>query len=87
MLEQLKICSPYVRQTRPLCCQALWLRRAGSADKSVDSVGSADKSVDSVGSADKSVGLLHLYTLRNALKISLVQTKSAECRQIAQKVL
>ena len=49
--------------------------------------GSADKSVDSVGSADKSVGLLHLYTLRNALKISLVQTKSAECRQIAQKVL
>ena len=77
MLEQLKICSPYVRQTRPLCCQALWLRRAGSADKSVDSV----------GSADKSVGLLHLYTLRNALKIRLVQTKSAECRQIAQKVL
>lgn len=55
----------------------MWLRRAGSADKSVDSV----------GSADKSVGLLHLYTLRNALKISLVQTKSAECRQIAQKVL
>ena len=48
--------------------------RAGSVDKSV-------------GSAGKSVGLLHLYTLRNALKISLVQTKSAECRQIAQKVL
>ena len=41
----------------------------------------------SAGSVDKSVGLLHLYTLRNALKISLVQTKSAECRQIAQKVL
>ena len=41
----------------------------------------------SAGSVDKSVGLLHLYTLRNALKISLVQTKSAERRQIAQKVL
>ena len=84
MLEQLKICSPYVRQTRPLCCWVLWQRCAGSVGKSA---GSVDKSVDSVGSADKSVGLLHLYTLRNALKISLVQTKSAECRQIAQKVL
>ena len=64
MLEQLKICSPYVRQTRPLCCWVLWLRCAGGVGKSA-------------GSVDKSVGLLHLYTLRNALKISLVQTKSA----------
>ena len=81
MLEQLKICSPYVRQTRPLCCWVLWLRCAGSADKSVDSVGSADKSVGSVGksvgsadksvgSVDKSAGILHLHTLRNALKIN-----------------
>ena len=58
----------------------------GSAGKSVGSVdksvGSADKSV---GSADKSAGTLHLHTLRNALKINRVQTKSAECRQFAQK--
>ena len=58
----------------PYAVGFLWLRCAGSVGKSA-------------GSADKSVGLLHLYTLRNALKISLVQTKSAECRQIAQKVL
>ena len=62
----------------------MWLRCAGGVGSAGKSVGSAGKSV---GSADKSVGLLHLYTLRNALKISLVQTKSAECRQIAQKVL
>ena len=132
-MEQLKICSPYVRQTRPLCCWVLWLRCAGgvgsvgksvgSVDKSVGSVGksvgsvgksvgsagksvgsvgksvgsvdksvgSADKSVgsadQSVGSVDKSAGISPLHTLRNALKISRVQTKSAECRQIAQKVL
>ncbi len=58
--------------------------RAGSVGSADKSAGSVDKSAGSVG---KSVGLLHLYTLRNALKISLVQTKSAECRQIAQKVL
>ena len=81
MLEQLKICSPYVRQTRPLCCWVLWLRCAGGVGSADKSVGSADKSVGSagksVGSADKSagsvgksVGILPLHTLRNALKIN-----------------
>ena len=63
-------------------------KSVGSAGKSVGSVGksvgSADKSAGSVG---KSVGILPLHTLRNALKINRVQAKSAECRQIAQKVL
>ena len=45
------------------------------------SVGSAVSADKSVGSADKSAGTLHLHTLRNALKINRVQTKSAECRQ------
>ena len=62
----------YVRQCRRSASSA------GSADKSV---GSADKSV---GSADKSAGTLHLHTLRNALKINRVQTKSAECRQFCK---
>ena len=60
-------------------------KSVGSVDKSVGSVdksaGSADKSV---GSADKSAGILHLYTLRNALKINRVQAKSAECRQFCK---
>ena len=64
--------------------------RAGSVGSVDKSVGSADKSVGSVGksvgSVDKSVGISPLYTLRNALKINRVQTKSVECRQIAQKV-
>ena len=67
-------------------------KSVGSVDKSVGSVdksvGSADKSVGSAdksaGSADKSVGTLHLHTLRNALKINRVQTKSAECRQFCK---
>ena len=58
--------------------------RAGSVGSVDKSVGSADKSV---GSVDKSAGILHLHTLRNALKINRVQTKSAECRQFAQKEL
>ena len=64
--------------------------RAGSAGSVDKSAGSVDKSAGSVGksagSVDKSVGISPLYTLRNALKINRVQTKSAECRQIAQKV-
>ena len=56
MLEQLKICSPYVRQTRPLCCQALWLRCAGGVGSVGKSVGSVDKSVGSVGKSVGSVG-------------------------------
>ena len=81
MLEQLKICSPYVRQTRPLCCWFFVATRAGSVGSVDKSVGSAGKSVGSVGksvgSADKSagsvgksVGILPLHTLRNALKIN-----------------
>ena len=62
-------------------------KSAGSVDKSAGSADKSAGSVDkSVGSVDKSVGISPLYTLRNALKINRVQTKSAECRQIAQKV-
>ena len=69
----------YVRQCRRSASSAGSADKSvGSVDKSVGSVGksagSADKSVGSAdksaGSVDKSAGILHLHTLRNALKIN-----------------